>query len=513
MAQTVEDPLEKLATPENIQRLSKLVDTLPTLEKVTSKLTEMDKQGQLDLLMGLLDQTVSLMDAVQKADLINALISFGMDQITKVQALWPMLEKLTSDRALSLLQSLDIDSLLDATEKLLPLMQKMTSDKALKIIQNMDIDSLLDATEKLMPVMQKMTSDRALKLLQSLDIDSLLETTESLMPVLMKTTTILSDMQKRGQLDLLLNLLQQSVDLLDAVQKADLINALISFGMDQITKVQALWPMLEKLTSDRALSLLQSLDIDSLLDATEKLLPLMQKMTSDKALKIIQNMDIDSLLDATEKLMPVMQKMTSDKAISLLQSLDIDSLLGATEKLLPLMQKMTSDRALKLLQSLDIDSLLTVAERSIPLLQKLTGDKTLKLIEAIDIDSTLDALIALTPVMKQLTNEKTVKLLTQVDFTSMLSLLERMAELQKAGVIDKMMKLFEVFGDPQFIDAMVTLMQKMGVAMKMWVQELPSIKPVGTFGLVGALGNKDTSYALGAMLKLAEDLGKVLREG
>jgi len=267
MAQTFEDPLEKLTNPENIQKLSKLIDALPALEKVTTKLTEMDKQGQLDLMMGLLDQAVSIVDAVQKADLINALISFGMDQITKIQALWPMVEKLTSDKALSLLQSLDVDTLL------------------------------------------------------------------------------------------------------------------------------------------------------------------------------------------------------------------------------------------------------TVAERSIPLLQKLTGEKTLKLLETIDIDSTLNALIALSPVIKQLTSEKTVKLLTQVDFTSMLSLLERMAELQKAGVIDKMMKLFEVFGDPQFVDAILALMQKMGIAMKMWVQELPNVKPVGTFGLVGALGNKDTSYALGAMLKLAEDLGKVLREG
>jgi uncharacterized protein YjgD (DUF1641 family) len=420
VAQTFEDPLEKLTNPENIQKLSKLIDALPALEKVTTKLTEMDKQGQLDLMMGLLDQTVSIVDAVQKADLINALISFGMDQITKIQALWPMVEKLTSDKALSLLQSLDVDALLDATEKLMPLMQKMTSDKALKVLQSLDVDSLLDATEKLLPLVQKMTSEKALKVLQSMDIDALLQTTESLMPVLMKTTTILNDMQKKGQLDMLLNLLQQSIDLLDAVQKADLINALISFGMDQITKIQALWPMVEKLTSDKALSLLQSLDVDALL---------------------------------------------------------------------------------------------TVAERSIPLLQKLTGDKTLKLLETIDIDATLNALIALSPVMKQLTSEKTVKLLTQVDFTSMLSLLERMAELQKAGVIDKMMKLFEVFGDPQFVDAMVALMQKMGIAMKMWVQDLPHVKPVGTFGLVGALGNKDTSYALGAMLKLAEDLGKVLREG
>ncbi|MFP3233634.1 MAG: hypothetical protein RXR08_08050, partial [Sulfolobaceae archaeon] len=163
MAQTFEDPLEKLTNPENIQRLSKLIDALPALEKVTNKLTEMDKQGQLDLMMGLLDQTVSIVDAVQKADLINALISFGMDQVTKIQALWPIIEKLTSDKALSLLQSLDVDALLDATEKLMPLMQKMTSDKALKILQSLDVDSLLDATEKLLPLMQKMTSEKALK--------------------------------------------------------------------------------------------------------------------------------------------------------------------------------------------------------------------------------------------------------------------------------------------------------------------------------------------------------------
>ena len=450
MAQTITDPLEKLTDPQNIQRLSKLIDSLPTLEKLADKMTEMDKKGELDQLLALTDQAMSILDAVQKADLINALISFGMDQVTKIQALWPLLEKLTSDRALGIIQSLDVDSLLTATEKLTPMLQKLTSDKAIKVVESLDVDSLLTATEKMLPLLNKLTSDKAIKVVESLDIDNLLDTTEKMMPLLNKLAAMTADMQKKGQIDMLVNLMQQSLDLLDAVQKADLINALISFGMDQVTKIQALWPLLEKLTSDKAMSLLQSLDIDGLLNATEKLLPLLNKLTSDKALKVLQSLDVDSLLTATEKLTPMLQKLTSDKAMSLLEQMDIDSM--------------------------------------------------------------LNSMMALTPMLKQLTNEKTVKLLTQMDMSSMFALLERLAELQKAGVLDKLMKVFEVLGDPQLIDGLVSITQKMGVALKLWINDLPSVKPVGTFGLVGALGNKDTSYAMGALLKFAEDLGKALKE-
>jgi len=419
LAQTITDPLEKLTDPQNIQTLSKLIDSLPTLEKLADKMTEMDKKGELDQLLALADQAMSLLDAVQKADLINALISFGMDQVTKIQALWPLVEKLTSDKALGIIQSLDIDSLLTATEKLTPMLQKLTSDKALKVIESLDVDSLLTATEKMLPLLNKLTSDKAIKVVESLDIDNLLDTTEKMMPLLNKLATMTADMQKKGQIDMLVNLMQQSLDLLDAVQKADLINALISFGMDQVTKIQALWPLVEKLTSDKAVSLLQSLDIDGLLTATEKLLPLLNKLTSDKAMSLLEQMDIDSMLNS---------------------------------------------------------------------------------------------MMALTPMLKQLTNEKTVKLLAQMDMSSMFALLERLAELQKAGVLDKLMKVFEVLGDPQLIDGLVTITQKMGVALKLWINDLPSVKPVGTFGLVGALGNKDISYALGALLKFAEDLGKALKE-
>jgi len=287
------------------------------------------------------------------------------------------------------------------------------------------------------------------KLTEPENIQRLSKLVDSL-PTLEKLVDKMTEMDKKGELDQLLALADQAMSILDVVQKADLINVLISFGMDQVTKIQAIWPLVEKLTSDRAMSLLQSLDIDALLNATEKLLPLLNKVTSDKALGIMQSLDVDSLLTATEKLTPMFQKLTSDKVISLLEQMNIDSM--------------------------------------------------------------LNSMTALAPMLKQLTNEKTVKLLTEIDMSSMSALLERLAELQKAGVLDKLMKIFEVLGDPQLIDGLVAITQKMGVALKLWINDLPSVKPVGALGLVGALGNKDTSYAMGALLKFAEDLGKALKE-
>ncbi|WOE51715.1 hypothetical protein RQ359_001041 [Sulfuracidifex metallicus DSM 6482 = JCM 9184] len=453
-SQKVVDPLEILSNQETIESLSKLLEGMPSLVKVTSKLSEMDKKGELDVLMGILDQSASILDAVQKADLINTLITFSMDQIGKVQALWPLLEKMTSERALSLLQSMDIDGLLTAAEKMTPLLQKMTSDKALKLLDGMDIDGLLNATEKLMPIMQKMTNERALKALQSIDYDTLLEATEKLTPALNRMASMMVDLQNKGQLDMLLNTVEQGLSLLDAVQKADLINTLITFSMDQIGKVQALWPLLEKMTSERALSLLQSMDIDGLLTAAEKMTPLLQKMTSDKALKLLDGMDIDGLLNATEKLMPIMQKMTNER--------------------------------------------------------------TLKLIEGIDIDSLLLTMEAAMPLLKKFTDPNMVKMLTQLDWDSMMGMMGKFAELQRTGVMDKMMSMMETFGDPQVIDGLVLMSSKFATAMKMWINELPSVKPAGNGFLLKTAGipaDEDVRYAIGIMMSLAKDIGKVFRQG
>ena len=419
MAQTITDPLEKLLEQQNLERLSKLVDSLPTIEKLVNAMVEMDKKGELDQFLSLADQALSLIDAIQKTDFISALVSYGTEQLSKIQAIWPVIEKLTSEKAISILQSLDVDSLLAATEKLLPVLNKLTSDKALKLIESLDIDNLLDATEKVMPLLNRLA-------------------------------TLTTEMQKKGQLDMLVNSIQQVLDIIDAIQKSDLISTLVSFGTEQLSKIQAIWPVIEKLTSEKAISLLQSLDIDGLLNATEKLVPILNKLTSDRTIKILQSFDIDSILTSMEKLTPVLQKLTSEKAVSIIEQMDIDSILNSMN--------------------------------------------------------------ALTPVLKQLTTEKTTKLLTQIDVPSMLTLLEKLIELQKAGTIDKLMKLLELLSDPQFVDGLVTISQKLGAALKLWINDLPKVKPVGTWGLIGALGNKDTSYAMGALLKFAEDLGKVLKE-
>ncbi|BBG26257.1 DUF1641 domain-containing protein [Sulfuracidifex tepidarius] len=452
-SQKVSDPLEVLSNQETIESLSKLLEGIPSLVKLTSKISEMDKKGELDVLMTILDQSASILDAVQKADLINTLITFSMDQIGKVQALWPLLEKMTSERALSLLQSMDIDGLLTAAEKMTPVLQKMTSDKALKLMEGMNWDSLLDATEKLMPVMQKITDERALKAIQSLDYDTLLEATEKLTPALNKIAGLMVDMQNKGQMDTLLNAMEQGIALLDAVQKADLINTLITFSMDQIGKVQALWPLLEKMTSERALSLLQSMDIDGLLTAAEKMTPVLQKMTSDKALKLMEGMNWDSLLDATEKLMPVMQKITDERAIKLIQSLDVESLLSTMEAAMPLLKKFTDPNM--------------------------------------------------------------VKMLTQMDWDSMMGMMGKLAELQKTGVMDKMMSMMDTFADPQVIDGLVLMSSKFATALKMWINELPSVRPAGNGLLLKTAGipaDDDVRYALGIMMSLAKDIGKVFRQ-
>ncbi|MEM0092276.1 MAG: hypothetical protein QXG62_06755, partial [Saccharolobus sp.] len=248
------DPLEELLKPENLNRLSKIVDALPAIEKMTGKLAEMDKRGQVDFILSMLDQTISIIDAVQKADLINTLISFGMDQLPKIQAIWPIIEKLTSEKAVNLLTQFDIDSILVALEKLTPVMKKLTSEKAIKILEQIDYDSLIDSTSRLTPILSKLTSDKTIKILESVDIDSLLNVTAKMTPTLNKLATIMDNMYSKGQIDMLINLMEQGISLIDAVQKADLINTLISFGMDQLPKIQAIWPIIEKLTSEKAVN-------------------------------------------------------------------------------------------------------------------------------------------------------------------------------------------------------------------------------------------------------------------
>lgn len=239
------------------------------------------------------------------------------------------------------------------------------------------------------------------------------------LPAIEKLTTKIADMDKKGQLDFLLNLLDQTVSILDAVQKADLVNALINFGMDQLPKIQAIWPLLEKLSSERTLNILQKFDIDATLNALEAMTPIMQKLTSERTIKLIQQLDIESLLNALE---------------------------------------------------------------------------------------------ASLPLFKKLTDEKVVKTFTQLDIDSIVSMMNKLAELQKNGVLDRMIKLIDVLADPQLVDALGTVTEKMAKAIKIWSNDLPNVKPVGTMGLLRIGSDKDAAYGLGIMTSFLKATGKAFKE-
>ncbi|EHP68248.1 Protein of unknown function (DUF1641) [Metallosphaera yellowstonensis MK1] len=362
-----QDPLEILLKEENLQKITKLLDVLPTVEKITEKLSEMDRRGELDFMLDMLGQVVSIADAVQKADLMNTLVSFGMDQISKVQAIWPLMEKLTSDRVINIIQQLDIDSTLTALEKLTPILNKLTSEKALKVLQSIDYDSMLEYISSLTPVMNKLASERTMKIIQSLDLDSLLTAAESMTPAITKLANMMSEMQKSGQLDNLINLMQQGLSLLEAVQKADLVNTLVSFGMDQISKVQAIWPLMEKLTSEETLNLLQKLDLDSTLKAMDAMIPMLQKLTSERAINLMRQMDVEGMLGALEASMPLMKKLTSENTVKAISQLDMDSMINMLMKLAELQRAGVMDRMYKLIDVMAdpqlVDTMVTVMEK------------------------------------------------------------------------------------------------------------------------------------------------------
>jgi uncharacterized protein YjgD (DUF1641 family) len=239
------------------------------------------------------------------------------------------------------------------------------------------------------------------------------------LPTIEKLTDKLEDLDKKGELDFMLNLTDQAISIADAIQKADLMNTIIAFGMDQLPKIQAMWPLIEKLTSDRALNIIQQIDIDSTLTALEAMTPIMKKLTGDRTVKLIQQVDVEGLLSATESAMPI---------------------------------------------------------------------------------------------IKKLTDEKTVKIISQLDFDSMVTMMEKFAELQRNGTMDRMMKLIDVMSDPQLVDTMVTMMEKFSKVLKIWANELPNVKPVGTMGLLRISSDKDSAYALGMMTSLLKATGKAFRE-
>jgi|MonGeyMetagenome_1017769.scaffolds.fasta_scaffold242361_2 uncharacterized protein YjgD (DUF1641 family) len=137
--------LDKLLSEDNLSRLAKMAEALPALEKLSNLLTQLDKSGKLDNLLNLMQQGLDLLDAVQRAELVDAIIEFSMDQLPKVQAVWPLLEKLTSEDVLTRLQKLDVDGMVRMLDSLVKLQESGAMQKLVELANVMADKDLVEA--------------------------------------------------------------------------------------------------------------------------------------------------------------------------------------------------------------------------------------------------------------------------------------------------------------------------------------------------------------------------------
>jgi uncharacterized protein YjgD (DUF1641 family) len=380
------DPIEKLLEPQTFERLAKLIEASPTLEKIFEKLRELDTRGQLDTLLNIVDQGVSLIDAIQKADLINTLVAYGLDQISKLQTIWPLIEKLTSEKTFYLIQKIDLDSLLNTLDRISPMINKLTSEKTVKIIEQLDLDGLLESTSKLIPVLNKLTSEKTVKILTSLNYDSIISTIEKITPTINKLIEVIDRLQSAGKLDNLINVTEQTIDLIDAVIKTDLINTLVSYSIDLLPTFQSLWSLIQKFSDQKLIDLLKSMDIESLVSSINRAQPVIEKFTAPEVVKTLSEIDVNSLV-------------------------------------------------------------------------------------------------------------KTLRFLT---------------ELQRSGTLDTLLGAIKTLTEPENVKALEFLSTKFSQALKSWYKELPTVRPASIWSLIRP--DKDTSYAIGALVSLLRELGKVMKQ-
>jgi len=176
--------------------ITKLMDYLPTLDKTLQRLGEWEKKGYLDQISNLLEQGMSLYEAVQKADLINTLVSFGLDQIGKLQAFYPLLEKLTDEKTTTALQEMDLGGLLQGIAALSPLLNKFSDKNVMKSMEEIDWAGLMDALGGVAPLIKKFTDPETMRALNQVNWNSLF----SLMGKLV-------EMQNNGSWDNLMKLI------------------------------------------------------------------------------------------------------------------------------------------------------------------------------------------------------------------------------------------------------------------------------------------------------------------
>jgi len=137
--------LDKLLSEDNLSRLAKMAEALPALEKLSNLLTQLEKSGKLDNLLNLIQQGLDLLDAIQRAELVDAIIEFSMDQLPKVQAVWPLLEKLTSEDMLTRLQKLDVDGMVRMLDSLVKLQESGAMEKLVELADVMADKDLVEA--------------------------------------------------------------------------------------------------------------------------------------------------------------------------------------------------------------------------------------------------------------------------------------------------------------------------------------------------------------------------------
>lgn len=167
----------------------------------------------------------------------------------------------------------------------------------------------------------------------------------------------------------------------------------------------------------------------------------------------------------------------------------------------------------KVLTPENLNKIGKLLETMLPLLDKITPERTAKLLSSINIDAILQTLDALSPTLTTLTSPDSLKLLTEIDFNSLLRLAEKFTELQNSGTLDQFLALIDIFKDKEFANAVVTLVTKFSSATKAWYAELPRVKPVSPWGLLGALGDKNTEYAMGVLIALLRELGREFMKG
>jgi uncharacterized protein YjgD (DUF1641 family) len=317
----LEDPLEKLLIPENLKKLGKILDSLSGVEKLMSRLSEMEKMGDLDTLMNLMSQLAALVDAAQKADLLGSLITFGVEQLSKVQAVWPLIQKLTDERTLTALQGVDVEGLIKGLNSLSPVLQKLSTEGAIRAMSSLDVEGLVNSLWAIQPLLSKISDERVRKAFESLNQDQVAEwlgTANDGISVLRKVTDWAVKLDKAGQLDTMLNLVDQLAALVDAAQKADLLGSLITFGVEQLSKVQAVWPLIQKLTDERTLTALQGVDVEGLIKGLNSLSPVLQKLSTEGAIRAMSSLDVEGLLSLLSKVAEMQRTGSLNAIFSLL---------------------------------------------------------------------------------------------------------------------------------------------------------------------------------------------------